>query len=88
MITERTLIASDRDITVKAKWGNYLDIDIKKGEPFYPRDVSPSWCKERLVFVPAFAANTRGFPEEWFYEYDPDYVAMHNSMFSTTIKSL
>jgi len=81
MITGNTLIASDRDITLKAKWGNYLAVDIKKGEPFYPRDVSSGWDKERLIYVPSFAGERNGYPEDWFYEYDAEYSAMYNSIF-------
>lgn len=82
MITEYMLIASDRDITKKAELGNYLAVDIKKGEPFYPRQVScHALDKEKLIFVPSFAGARNGYPYEWFYEYDHEYISMFKDMF-------
>lgn len=80
MITENTLVVSDRDIRKKAEYGNYLAIDIKKGEPFYPRSVSPSWMEKKLICVPAFAGLWNQYPAEWFSEYDPEYAAMQSSI--------
>lgn len=67
VITERTLIVSDRDIKKKASCGNYMVIDIKAGTPFYPRRVNRGYgIRPDTITVPAFAAHFNEYPLEWF----------------------
>jgi len=77
MINENNLVVSDRDISKKAKYGDYLVVDIKKGEPFYPVSISLSG---RYLCVPAFAGWHNQYPIEWFSEYDKDYEKMKSAV--------
>ncbi len=77
MITRHTKIISDRDIQKKSSQSDCYTIDIKKGVPFYPREVNDApWNDYVTITVPAFAAEHNAYPIEWFsvYEYKKKIV--------------